>query len=66
MQLPGVGPVLAKTIITTREVQGGFRCIHGLSDVKGMGPRRLQQLEAYLSFDGYTALQNRRQRQGSQ
>lgn len=38
--LPGIGPVLARTIVEWKKENGGFRCAKDLQKVRGIGPRR--------------------------
>ena len=43
--LPGIGPVLAARIVTTREQQGPFASPEALLAVPGFGPERLARLK---------------------
>ncbi len=43
-RLPGIGPVLASTIVTYRESHGPFRSVDDLLKVPGIGPARLSQI----------------------
>nr|BAL53756.1 competence protein ComEA [uncultured Acetothermia bacterium]BAL59454.1 competence protein ComEA [Candidatus Acetothermum autotrophicum] len=45
IDLPGIGPVLAKRIIEYREAHGGFKNIEELLQIRGIGPKRLEQLK---------------------
>lgn len=49
--VPGIGPVLADRIVAVRREFGGFRSFSDLDDVKGVGPRKLAALRAYLFVD---------------
>lgn len=51
VQLPGVGPVLARHIIEYREQQGGFRSVEELRAVPGIGPVTLERLRAFVRVD---------------
>lgn len=48
--LPGVGPKLAQEIVRFREKRGPIRKVEDLLGVKGIGPKKLSQLEPYLIF----------------
>jgi competence protein ComEA len=43
-ELPGIGPVLAESILTERERRGGFRNVLELRDVRGIGEKRFADL----------------------
>jgi competence protein ComEA len=49
--VPGIGPVLARRIVEQRERIGGFSTLDELRLVKGIGEKKLQQIEPYLSLD---------------
>lgn len=42
--LPGIGPATAAKIIEYRQTHGAFRSIDELAAVKGIGPKKLEQL----------------------
>lgn len=44
-ELPGIGPVLAKRILSYRTEHGGFRSTRQLLDVSGIGPATYQDLK---------------------
>lgn len=46
--LPGVGPVTARAIIEYRRQNGGFRSVDELIEVRGIGPKRLEQIRPYV------------------
>jgi competence protein ComEA len=48
MQLPGVGPKLAKRIVESRKTAGPFAGHDDLRRVRGIGPERLKQIRPYL------------------
>jgi competence ComEA-like helix-hairpin-helix protein len=50
LNLPEIGPNLAKGIIDHRRTHGPFRQLSDLTRVSGVGPRTLQRLSPYLTF----------------
>lgn len=46
--LPGVGEVLAKSIVESREAKGEFRSHDELRRVKGIGKKTLDKIRPYL------------------
>jgi competence protein ComEA len=46
--LPGVGEVLARRIVQSREIEGPFLDHSDLGRVRGIGPRTLERIEPYL------------------
>ena len=43
--LPGIGSVLARRIVSSRDAQGPFREVADLRRVPGIGPKRFQRLQ---------------------
>jgi competence protein ComEA len=48
MQLPGVGPTLAKRIVQSRQTAGPFADQDDLRRVRGIGPKTMEQIRPYL------------------
>jgi competence protein ComEA len=48
--LPGIGPVVANRIIDYRTQAGGFKSIDELELVRGIGPKLMDKIRAYLSL----------------
>ena len=48
--LPGIGPTLAGRIIRSRQQEGWFLRPAQLQRVRGVGPRKVQQIASYLVF----------------
>ena len=47
--LPGVGPKLAARILEYRQKSGGFKTAQELLNVRGIGEKNLQKLQAYVT-----------------
>ncbi|QVQ53616.1 ComEA family DNA-binding protein [Spiractinospora alimapuensis] len=50
--LPGVGPVLAETIVAYREDNGGFSSVDELQEVSGIGEKRMEDLRDRVLVHG--------------
>jgi len=48
LQLPGIGPVMAKRIVEYRQQQGPFRRLDDLVKVRGIGKKKLEALKALV------------------
>ena len=46
--IPGIGPVLARRIVEFREEHGPFRQLENLLEVKGLGPKILENIRPYV------------------
>ncbi|MCS7197890.1 MAG: helix-hairpin-helix domain-containing protein [Candidatus Bipolaricaulota bacterium] len=44
IDLPGIGPVLARRIIEYRQAHGGFKAVEELLEIRGIGPKRLEHI----------------------
>jgi comEA protein len=47
-KLPGIGPSLANQIVSYRNEHGRFKTVAELDNVKGIGPKKLADLEPYV------------------
>jgi len=50
LNLPEVGPSLARKILSYREQHGDFQSLSDFGQVSGVGPQTLKQLAPFLSF----------------
>lgn len=50
--LPGIGPVLAAEIVAYRTAHGPFSAVEELTNVSGIGEKRLAQLEGLVTVGG--------------
>lgn len=48
-RLPGIGPTLAGRIVTYRNTHGPFTGVHGLLDIDGIGPKRFDRIESWIT-----------------
>jgi len=56
LQLPGVGEVTARRIVSYRQRVGGFKSVFELRQVKGVSPSLLRRISTYLTLSGDTTL----------
>jgi len=47
--LPGIGQVLAERIVAYREQHGQFRSVRDLMKVSGIGPKKFESIEPYVT-----------------
>lgn len=50
MRLPGVGPVLARRILETRDAIGQFATVEDLKGVRGLGGAKLERLRQFVGI----------------
>jgi len=50
-QFDGIGETLAKRIVAERQANGPFEAIDDLRRVKGIGPKKLEQIRPYLTLE---------------
>jgi competence ComEA-like helix-hairpin-helix protein len=50
MLLPGIGEMYAERIIVYREDHGAFTAVEQLLNVRGIGPRRLEYIQEYITY----------------
>jgi competence ComEA-like helix-hairpin-helix protein len=48
-RVPGIGPKLAKRILEERDLHNGFQSVEDLLSMKGIGPKRLDQIRRFLT-----------------
>jgi competence ComEA-like helix-hairpin-helix protein len=52
IRLPGIGPSLAGRIVADRDQHGAFSTPEALLRVRGIGPKTLDRIRGFLSFQG--------------
>jgi competence protein ComEA len=50
LHIPGIGPVMAQRIIEYRDARGRFNDLQELKEIKGIGDKKLEQLQKYLKI----------------
>jgi DNA uptake protein ComE-like DNA-binding protein len=48
--IPGIGPGLAKSIVKERLRRGGFKSIHDLMSVHGIGENKFRNMSPFVSL----------------
>lgn len=48
--LPGIGPALAKRIVAYRDANGPFQSVDQLTNVTGVGSKKLEKMREHLSL----------------
>ncbi len=51
VQLPRIGPAIARRIIAYRERSGKFHTVEDLLKVKGIGPKTLERIRPYVTVE---------------
>ena len=48
--IPGIGSVIARRILAYRSDQGPFKDLDGLTNVKGIGDKKIEAIKDYITF----------------
>ena len=48
--VPGIGPLLARSIVKARSERGGFRALEDLKSVRGIGDKTYKKIIAYITL----------------
>ncbi|MGE4357362.1 MAG: ComEA family DNA-binding protein [Candidatus Omnitrophota bacterium] len=51
VSIPGIGPVLAESILEYRKKEGPFRNLDQLKNVKGIGEKKLKAIAEYILLE---------------
>jgi competence protein ComEA len=57
-QFEGIGETLARRIVADREQNGPFRNVDDLLRVKGIGPKKLEEIRAHVMYTPYDQADN--------
>ena len=52
ISLPGIGPALAQRILDFREAYGPFKTIEDLTDIEGIGEKKIAAIKDFIVFGG--------------
>lgn len=64
-QFEGIGETLAKRIVADREARGPFASVDDVQRVRGIGPRKLEDMRPYLTIEATEATASREDRSRS-
>src|ERR1700682_1098178 len=56
--VPGIGPSTAEKILQMRKSYGTFKSVNDLMAIRGIGPKRLEQMRKYLTVGKPAAAPN--------
>ncbi|WP_234014766.1 ComEA family DNA-binding protein [Staphylococcus chromogenes] len=49
VEVPGIGPSKAQSIIAYRDEKGGFKSVEDLKEIKGIGEKTFEKLKDYFT-----------------
>ncbi len=50
-EIPGIGPILGKSIIENRLRKGGYTSLDELHSIHGLGPKKISSIAKYVAFE---------------
>lgn len=54
--LPGIGPKLAKEVVSYRTTSGGFKTIEDIKRVSGVGEKKFEKIKDFIVVEGDTTI----------